>query len=487
MSNASGRFPMAKKPEWLSDEDWAVFKREHNLTDDDDGPPGAAAVSNVTPFPKGRKRKPPPPPPPGGWPPWHPLLRRDDRGRVIPDLRNVLIALRGEQSIAYGIAFDEMLQRALVTRIWPHAAGAQPIRAVPHEIGDDDLTRLQEWLQAMAIPRVGRETVSQAVEAVAREHCFHPVRDWLRSLEWDGVPRLGSWLHVCLGTPDDEYHRQIGSLFVIAMAARIFEPGCKCDYMLVLEGPQGEEKSKFCRALAGSDAFFSEHLPRIHGDQVRLSMHLRGHWLIEVAELAAMLKGDPEGTKDFISRRIEKYTPKYGRGEVTEPRQCLFIGTTNEDDYIRDVTGGRRYWPVRVIKIDLAALEAIRDELFAEAVAAYDEGKPWWPDRQFEKETIIPIQDDRQFEDALAEQVFEKLEGLTEITLGALGIQLGFDNTKFDMAAQKRVASILRKAGWRKSKRNDRGNKWLRPEKTRFCSNCGALEGTGCACDAPFR
>jgi hypothetical protein len=100
MSNASGRFPMAKKPEWLSDEDWAVFKREHNLTDDDDGPPGAAAVSNVTPFPKGRKRKPPPPPPPGGWPPWHPLLRRDDRGRVIPDLRNVLIALRGEQSIA---------------------------------------------------------------------------------------------------------------------------------------------------------------------------------------------------------------------------------------------------------------------------------------------------------------------------------------------------------------------------------------------------
>lgn len=100
-------------------------------------------------------------------------------------------------------------------------------------------------------------------------------------------------------------------------------------------------------------------------------MHLRGKWLIEVAELAAMLKGDPEGVKHFVSRQEEKYTPKYGRGEVIEPRQCLFIGTTNDDDYIKDPTGGRRYWPVKCTTIDVEGLAAVREQLFAEAVARF--------------------------------------------------------------------------------------------------------------------
>jgi predicted P-loop ATPase len=316
----------------------------------------------------------------------------------------------------------------------------------------------------LGLPRVGRETVRQAVEMIAVERSFHPLRDRLNGLEHDGEPRIGSWLHRCFGTPDDEYHRQIGAMFLIAMVARIFEPGCKSDYMLVLEGPQGDEKSKFCAALAGGDAFFSEHLPRIDGDQVRLSMHLRGKWLIEVGELAAMLKSDPEGTKHFISRRIEQYTPKYGHDEIKEPRQCLFIGTTNDDDYIRDATGGRRFWPVVVVKIDLEALLSTREQLFAEAVDAYRSGKPWWPDREFEKAVITPAQDDRQFEDALADRVREIIESLSSITMAQLGAQLGFDNTKFDMSAQKRVATILKQEKWRKVRAWGHGKVWRKPE-----------------------
>jgi predicted P-loop ATPase len=446
---------MVDKPDYLSDEEWAEWLRDH--PDLGDG--------KVVRFDKTRRRKKPPPtPPPGGWPAWVGRLRRDDRGRVIADLANVLIALRGEESVYLGVAFDEMLQYPIVTRVWPHTPEAQPIKSAPHEVGDDDVNRLQEWLQAFGLPRVSRETVRQAVEVIAVEQSFHPLRDWLNSLEHDGEPQIGSWLHRCLGTPDDEYHRQIGSLFLIAMVARIFEPGCKCDYMLVLEGPQGDEKSKFCTALAGGDAFFSESLPRIDGDAVRLSMHLRGKWLIEVGELAAMLKADPEGTKHFISRRIEQYTPKYGRSEVKEPRQCLFVGTTNDDDYIRDVTGGRRYWPVTVTKIDIDALAAMREQMFAEAVAAYREGKPWWPDREFEKSVITPIQDERQFEDALADRVREIIEPLSSITMHQLGAQLGFDNTKLDMRAQKRIGTILKQEKWRKVRSSGRGKIWRKLE-----------------------
>jgi predicted P-loop ATPase len=455
---------MAKKPEWLSDEDWAVFKREHNLTDDDEVGGGDGKVVQ---FDKTRKRKKPPPtPPPGGWPAWLPLLRRDDRGRVIADLANVLIALRNEQGYADAFAFDEMAQAINVTHAPPIVVWAEAGKKPPRLFDPEDITRTQDWLQQMGILRVGPETVRHAIELRAKAHAFHPLRDWLNGLEHDGDPKIGSWLHVCLGAPDDEYHRQIGAMFLIAMVARIFEPGCKADYMLILEGFQGEEKSKFCRVLAGGDAYFSEHLPRIDGDQVRLSTHLRGLWLVEVAELSAMLKSDPEGTKHFISRQIEKYLPKYGRGEVVEPRQCLFVGTTNDDDYIRDATGGRRYWPVVITKIDIEALAAMRDQLFAEAVDAYRSGKPWWPDREFEKAVITPIQDDRQFEDALSDRVHEIIEPLSSITLAQLGAQLGFDNTKFDMMAQKRIGAILKRAKWKKGQKHGGGKIWRKAEET---------------------
>jgi predicted P-loop ATPase len=413
----------------------------------EEGSPRRDNVTEVD-FKKPRKRK-PPPPPPGGYASWWDKLRRDN-GRVIPDLANVLIALREDQALAFAMAFNEMRQRSIAMTEWPRAARALAGEKPPHEIGDDDITRLQEWLQHMGLPRIGREIVSQAVEAFARERRVHPIRDWLNALESDGGDLRQNWLSVCLGVPDDPYHRAIGKMFLTSMVARIFEPGCKCDYMIVLEGPQGEEKSRFCRALAGGDEYFSEHLPRIDSDAIRLSMHLRGKWLIEVSELSAFLKADPEAMKHFVSQQNEQYTPKYGRSEVREPRQCVFIGTTNEDEYIRDVTGGRRYWPIKVRFVNVDRLERMRSQLFAETVLAYRANEAWWPDRTFEKEHITPVQDARQWEDALTERVAEIIESLSEVSLGHLGMRLGFDNTKFDMTSQKRVAAILRKAGWRR-------------------------------------
>jgi predicted P-loop ATPase len=428
----------------------------------EEGSPRRDNVTEVD-FKKPRRKRTPPPPPPGGWASWWDKLRRDN-GRVIPDLANVLIALREDQALVFAMAFNEMRQRSIAMTEWPLAARALAGEPPPHEIGDDDITRLQEWLQHMGLPRIGREIVAQAVEAFARERRVHPIRDWLNALESDGGDLRQNWLSVCLGVPDDPYHRAIGKMFLTSMVARIFEPGCKCDYMIVLEGPQGEEKSRFCRALAGGDEYFSEHLPRIDSDAIRLSMHLRGKWLIEVSELSAFLKADPEAMKHFVSQQNEQYTPKYGRSEVREPRQCVFIGTTNEDEYIRDVTGGRRYWPIKVRFVNVDRLERMRSQLFAETVLAYRANEAWWPERNFEKEIITPVQDSRQWEDALTDRVAELIDPLQSITLAQLGQSLGFDNTRFDILAQKRVAAILRKAGWRKGFDSGGRKMWRRPE-----------------------
>ena len=248
---------------------------------------------------------------------------------------------------------------------------------------------IQEWLQRPFLPRLGKDVVQQAVDLVARENALHPVRDHLSGLEWDGIPRISNWLSDYLGAEHSPYVAAIGRWFLIAMIARILKPGCKVDYMLVLEGPQGAGKSTACRILAGE--WFSDSLPDLrHGDAVRISMHLRGKWLIEIAEMSSVGRAEAGALKAFLTQIEERYTPKYGRNEVIEPRQCVFIGTTNQAAYLRDETGGRRFWPVAVGPIDIEALARDRDQLLAEAVAAFREGESGGPTPSLNANTSRP-------------------------------------------------------------------------------------------------
>ena len=398
---------------------------------------------------------------------WRPLLR-PPVGKPIADYRNVMVVLRNEPGFAVAFAFDEMQQAVIVRAPPPICGDAEPGGPCPRYADEEDISRLQEWMQ-MIMPKVGREAIHWALEQFARENPVHPLRLMLRTRELTvRQPVLDNWLTPALGVPNDAYHREVGRRFAIAMVARIMEPGCQCDYMLVLEGPQGEMKSQFCRMLAGAE-YFSDHVPDLRGDQVRMSMHFRGKWLVEFSDLAAFRGAEVELLKATITRRVEIYTPKYGRKERHEPRQCLFIGTTNVDDWIKDETGGRRFWPVKVVAIDLDWLADYRDQLFAEAVAAYDAGEPWWPDRNFERRVIAPHQERRQFHDNWTDRVLEVASSLPTVTIALIwnglgSVTHGGDLTKLDMLASKRIANILRKDGYTKTLEHGGRKTWTKSE-----------------------
>jgi predicted P-loop ATPase len=330
-------------------------------------------------------------------------------------------------------------------------------------ITDVDVLRITEYLQSVGLPTVTKEVVHQAIELVCRENRFHPVRDYLNAVQWDGAPRVASWLSVYLGAEDNEYHRAVGRMFLIMMVARIFEPGCRGDYMMVLEGPQGGFKSTACAVLA--DRWFSDNLPDLHYGGKDIGQHLRGKWLIEVAELSALDRAEASALKAFITRDTERYRPSYGRNEVIEPRQCVFVGTTNEPVYLRDKTGGRRFWPVKVGRIDIPALTRDRDQLFAETVRLYRAGVRWWPDPEFEREVIAGEQEARYEDDAWQEAIATWLaaERPQQVTILLLARQaLYIETPKIGTADQRRIRNILFRLGWIEGKRTTAARWWVR-------------------------
>ena len=386
-----------------------------------------------------------------------PMMRGD---RSVINLHNTVVFLgKNLESILPGLHHDLMTHR-------------DEWRDGP--LTDVDVALARTALERKGLETVGKKLMADAAKLVARQHQCHPIRDALASVAHDGKSRLDTWLIRHAGAEDSPYVRAVGRAFLIAMVARVMQPGCKHDHTLVLSGLQGQNKSTACCVLAGTK-YFSNTLPLITGDKTDAIRHLQGKWLIELAELAPSRKSEAEDLKSFLSGMVDRVRLPYARFDELFPRQCVFVGTTNEDQFLRDVTGGRRFWPVAVRKvIDIEALAEERDQLFAEAVAAYDAGERWWLDRDFEAEYARPVQAAAYVTDGWADTIATWLDTpetdfdgtttprdavtVSEVMAGALGMVSGQQT----MGVQKRVGDVMRGLGWIKA-HTMRGNVWKRP------------------------
>jgi predicted P-loop ATPase len=387
---------------------------------------------------------------------WLSHCQRNENGNPVNNLANVMIALREAPRLQDLFAYDEMLRAPLMRGPIADAAAA----TYPRAVRDADVTAVQEWLQLAGLPRVAKDVVHQGVDLRAIECAFHPVRQFLNGLRWDGECRIETWLSVYLGTEANAYSGKIGLMFLVSMVARIFKPGCKADYMLVLEGAQGAKKSTACEVLGGE--WFSDNLPDIRSSGKDVSQHLNGKWLIEVGEMSALDRAEATALKAFITRSVERYRPSYGHKEVIEPRQCIFVGTTNKTAYLRDETGGRRFWPVKINRVDIDALKRDRAQLFAEAVTRYRRGEKWWPDQTFENEEIAPQQEARYEADAWEEAIAEFLKGRLRTTVLEVARKaLDIDLAKIGTADQRRISNALVRLGWDRGNRTGKERLWV--------------------------
>jgi predicted P-loop ATPase len=378
-------------------------------------------------------------------------------GRALSVLASALAILRAEFRETF--AFDEMLCAPLLM---------QPLTPEPDFVSrpctDIDVGHVQERLQHLGLKRISKDVTHQAIDIRAYDCRFHPVRDYLDALQWDGTPRLANLFPTYFGSDDNKYTRLIGEMFLISMVARIYKPGCKADHLPVIEGPQGTLKSSACRVLGG--LWFSDNLPDVTAGK-DAAQHLRGKWLIEVPEMHAMSRGEAAQLKAFITRQVERYRPSYGRKEVIEPRQCVFVGTTNKDGYLRDETGGRRFWPIKAGTIKVDVLETNRDHLFAEAVTRYREGANWWPDKDFERQQIVPEQAARFEADAWEELIAPYLNTHEKVTISQVAHgALEIEKTRIGTADQRRISATLEQLGWRRLPKDGQGKRWWTRSQT---------------------
>ena len=219
--------------------------------------------------------------------------------------------------------------------------------------------------------------VQEAILKVAKQNGFHPVREYLDSLVWDGASRLSDLLSAGFGAVGERvFLAEAGAKFAIGAVARIFDPGCQMDNMLVLTGHQGVGKSTGLRTL--SNGWFADS-PLPLGDKDSY-LQLGGRWFYEISELDSFRKAENTRIKAFISSRFDSFRPPFGRHVVERPRQTILVGTTNEDQFLNDPTGSRRFVPVRVTKVNLPWLAEFRDQVWAEAVVRFRAGEMWWYD-----------------------------------------------------------------------------------------------------------
>ncbi len=307
---------------------------------------------------------------------------------------------------------------------------------------------------------VTKEIAGQAIQTVARVFPFHPIREYLNGLVWDGISRIDDWLTLYLSVDASDYARAIGSKWLIGAVARVFKPGCKNDTCVVLEGPQGLLKSTALRTLA--TPWFTDEISDLGTKDA--AMQVRGVWIIELAELDAMGRTEASRTKAFMSRSTDRYRPPYGKHVIEVPRESVFAGTVNHDAYLKDETGGRRFWPAKCGTIRIDELRRDRDQLWAEAIVRFRAGDKWWIDSPELNAAAGDEQLQRYDEDAWQPLIEAWIEGRENVTVEQI-LRSCIEKQPKDwtQADKARIGRCLHALGWTKkraSKDNNGHREW---------------------------
>jgi predicted P-loop ATPase len=361
------------------------------------------------------------------------------QGTVYPVLANAISALRYAPEWKDVLAFNEfdLMPTAIRATPWSHTAVGQSWTDQ-----EDRLTA--DWLQRNGI-LVDVGIAAQAAQTVAQDRTFHPVRNYLERIAWDGIQRLDRWAATYLGSEDTNYTRAVGARWLLSAIARIYRPGVKADCCLILEGPQGSKKSTALKTLAGP--YFTDELADLGSKDSALQT--RGVWIIELSELDTLSRSDVSRIKAFMSRTTDRFRPPYGKRLIESPRQCIFAGTVNHSTYLRDDTGARRFWPLVCGTIDIGLLERDRDQIWAEAKARFDQGCAWWLDNQELEAAAAEQQADRFESDPWQELLASWIEKRSDASVSeTLSCCLDKPRAQWMQADKNRVARCFRALGW---------------------------------------
>lgn len=410
-------------------------------------------------------------------PNWIDKLEMDKKGDIKPTTDNIVIIMMNDPKLKDAIGGNDLFQMKPVKK------GSLPWWDWdPNNPGwtDADDAGLRYYLEK-CYKIVAKGKVDDAVAFVHEQNSFHPVRDYLSKLKWDGTPRLDTIFIDYLGSDDTKYNRAVARKIFTAAVARVYEPGCKMDYMPVLVGKQGIGKSHLLAIMGGE--WFSDSITSIQGKEGYEA--LQGSWIIEWGELSAAKKADIESMKLFISKQNDRYRKAYARRVTDNPRQCVFVGTTNDDEFLRDYTGNRRFWPMgtditKAKKDIFTDLPKERDQIWAEAVQRYKDHELLFLDKELQadaaqvqedytyrsvREDLVRDYLDRKLpEDWNKKEIYERQQWLADsenvgtvtrdkVCLLEIWCEVFSGNrTNFTNTDQREVKAIMDRVGWEKAK-----------------------------------